>query len=120
MNSKEFKKELKNIMPGYKWTIHRPGPYLKGFGSEYIGATGIQTAGYNRMSTLQVIKYKTDGGLKYEVKSSGFGKNDPWLSENTDTTLARALRGLQDHYERTASNYRYHALAIENGRKKKD
>lgn len=118
MNSKDFRKELQKIMPGYKWTIHRPTNYLKGFVVEYIGATGIQTAGYNRMSTLQVIKRETDGGIQYEVKSSGFGKNAPWLSTNTDTTLASALMGLQDHYERTAANYSSHAYALKKGREK--
>ena len=40
----------------------------------------------------------------------------PWLHENTDGTLARALRGLQDHYEGTAATYRSHAEAMKLGR----
>ena len=30
--------------------------------------------------------------------------------------LARALRGLQEHYERTAATYRSHAAAMQQGR----
>ena len=116
MNSNKFRKELIKIMPGYKWTIHRS--FSKN--SNYISATGIQSAGYNRLSTLEVTRRERPkpNGVEYEVKSSGFGTNSLWLSECTDGTLARALRGLQDHYETMASNYSAHAGALEYARKK--
>ena len=114
MNSAKFRKELQKIMPGYKWTVHRqtfPS-------SNYISATGIQIAGYNRTSTLQVTRRIQDDQIEYEAKSAGYGLQAPWLSEYTDGTLARALRGLQEHYENKASTYSGHAGSLEFARKK--
>ena len=112
MNSNKFRKELLKIMPGYKWTVHRADEP-----DRYIDATGIQSAGFNRMSTLFVIRRDRGDGVEYEVKSSGFGKNAAWLAERTDGTLARALRGLQTHYKYMASEYSRHANDLELGRK---
>ena len=116
MNSNEFRKELEKIMPGYRWTVHHNR--LKD--SPYISATGIQSSGFNRLSTLYVHRWEKDANVAYDVKSAGFGKNAPWLSEYTDGTLARALRGLQDHYEAMAQNYSSHAGALEYARKGKN
>lgn len=117
MNQKEFRKELKKIMPGYKWTIHRPFIYSD-IPHKYLRATGTQSSGFNRLSTLEVIKrQKDDDCFEYEVRSTGFGLRACWLSEYTDGTLARALRGLQDHYERMATEYSSHAMALQRGRK---
>lgn len=114
MNSTEFRKELMKIMPGYKWTVHT-GIGLEGF----LSATGIQSAGFNRLSTLQVYRRDGDCRVEYEVKSSGFGKNSPWLSTYTDGTLARALRGLQNHYRYMASLYSNHEWSLQGARKPK-
>ena len=100
-------------MPGYKWTVHR-----KRFkDSNHLSATGIQTAGFNRLSTLEVVVIWKGDVLEYDATSSGFGLNAPWLSTNKDATLARALRGLQEHYEIMADNYSRHASDLEGGRK---
>lgn len=115
MNSKKFREELKKIMPGYKWTVHRSR-----WPERFLEATGIQTAGFNRMSTLRVIRRKIgdeDADLYYVVKSSGFSLNAPWLGECKDITLARALRGLQDYYTNMADKYFSHASDLEGGRK---
>lgn len=114
MNSNGLRKELVKIMPGYKWTVHRKlWPELS-----YNSATGIQTAGFNRTSTLHVTRREKEDGVEYEVKSSGSGKGSPWLSEHTAGTLARALRGLQDHYKDMASNYSNHYRCLQVGRGK--
>lgn len=120
MNSNKFRAELVKIMPGYKWTVHRPSVYDLGEDKKptYLKATGVQTAGFNRLSTLQVVKREKGGNVEYEAKSSGFGSTSPWLSEYTDGTLARALRGLQTHYEHMAQKYGGHAASLESGRKK--
>lgn len=113
MNSNGFRKELMKIMPGYTWTIHRsfkPGCYLF--------ATGIQSAGFNRLSTLAVIRRDRDNRVEYEVKTAGFGRRAPWLSTYTDGTLARALRGLQDYYDTMADEYSNHAGYLKYARKK--
>ena len=115
MNSAKFRKELINIMPRYVWTVHRI-PY---FAEHHLSATGIQSSGFNRLSTLKVTKFENkDGEIGYDVKTAGFGKKAPWLSTYTDKTLARALRGLQNHYEIMAREYSKHAGALEFARKK--
>lgn len=55
--------------------------------------------------------------MTYTAKSSGYGTRAPWLHENKAGTLARALRGLQDHMKRTASTYRIHASSLQYGRR---
>jgi len=111
MNSTGFRAELQKIMPGYKWTVHKSyNP------TGYLSATGIQSSGFNRLSTLLVNRRVEGGEAEYTVMSAGFGGNAPWLSEHSDGTLARALRGLQDYYEAMASTYRVHAIDLQNGR----
>lgn len=109
----DFRKELTRIMPGYKWTVHKSDDENR------LEATGIQTSGFNRLSTLSV-KRKLDrhghGITTYHVQSSGFGRRSPWLSWHEDTTLARALRGLQEYYETQANLYRSHAAHLQHGR----
>lgn len=114
MKAAEFRKELLKIMPGYNWTVHKSDT------ESYIDATGIKTAGFNRLSTLHVARRENIGrtvGIRYEVKSSGFGLRSPWLSTAEDGTLARALRKLQTHYEETSRNYGAHGRDLESARK---
>lgn len=115
MNSTEFRVELVKIMPGYDWTVHKP----LSKDATYFCATGIQTSGFNRLSTLEVMRRDKSGVVEYEVKSSGFGKRSPWLSTSKDGTLARALRNLQSHYEAVGRNYLGHAQDLQNGRPRK-
>lgn len=110
MNANEFRKELVKIMQGYDWTVHQTK--AEGF----LNATGMQTSGFNRLSTLSVVRRERDGKAGYEVKSAGFGLRARWLHTNEDGTLARALRGLQDHYEAMAAEYRSHAERLNRGR----
>lgn len=103
MNSTEFRKELVKIMPGYKWTVQRSlCPE-----SKQLSATGIQTSGFNRLTTLNVVRREkpTTATVEYEVKYSGYGKNAPWLSEHNGGTLARALRSMQEFYEAMLRTY---------------
>ncbi|WP_140419311.1 hypothetical protein [Sphingobium sp. Z007] len=112
MDTKAFRAMLAKIMPGYSWTVHRATK-----GATCLTATGIQTSGFNRLSTLQVT-YSTDSkGDWYKARSAGFGKRAPWLHENGDLTLALALRGLQDHYQYMAAAYDGHARALQGARR---
>ena len=121
MNSKEFRADLEKIMPGYMWTVHqnRTGKWLR---EKYpdtpvvLTATGIQSSGSNRLSTLEVERQEHGGEVTYTARSSGYGTRAPWLHEHKDDTLARALRGLQTHYEAMASKYSSHAGALKVGR----
>ena len=114
MNSKEFRAELVKIMPGYNWTVHKSS-----IPEEWLEATGTQSSGSNRQSTLSVVRVEREGQQPfYEAKSSGYGVRENWLYTNKDGTLARALRGLQDHYEARASTYRSHANDLQKGRGK--
>jgi len=120
MNSKAFRAELVKIMPGYNWTVHKPRKSYSGVPSETkrLEASGIMSSGSNRLSTLCVIRVEREAkNPYYEVKSSGFGVRAPWLHTHRDGTLARALRGLQDHYEYMANKYRGHAASLEYARK---
>lgn len=108
----DFRKELVKTMPGYKWTVH------KGFGPDVFDATGIKSSGFNRLSTLSVVRRPCKwGGVEYEVKSAGFGTRARWLHTNVDGTLVRALRGLQEHYEATANAYHIAAAHLQSARK---
>lgn len=97
-------------LPGYDWTVHQTKA------DEYLSATGTQSSGFNRLSTLSVSRRERDENIRYEAKSAGFGLHARWLHTNEGGTLARALRGLQDHYESTANTYRGHAEALKLGR----
>jgi hypothetical protein len=78
------------------------------------------SSGFNRLSTLNVLKRKFGKGdvIEYEVKSYGFGKRAPWLSSATRSTLAQALRALQEHYEHMAATYGGNARDLRDARKK--
>lgn len=104
MKASEFRAELVKIMPGYKWTVH------SGRSSDRVLiATGTQSSGSNRLSTLRVERrenYAASGHPLYEAKSAGYGKKAPWVHTATGRSLARALRDLQDHYKHKAASYR--------------
>jgi hypothetical protein len=113
MSPKEFRAELVKIMPGYAWTVH------KSSSDALLKATGTQSSGFNRLSTLLVERrdnYAGRGFPWYEVKSAGFGLRAPFLGTNSDRTLARSLRGLQQHYETMAATYAGHARALQSAR----
>jgi hypothetical protein len=113
MNGNAFRAELVKIMPGYSWTVHRhPKDAVR------MTATGIQSSGFNRLSTLRVTRSEVGGQVWYTAKSAGHGLRAKWLHENGDGTLARALRGLQEHYERAASTYHSHAARLREARRK--
>lgn len=105
-----FRDELLKIMPGYHWTVHKSRSDAR------LEATGTRSSGSNRLSTLSVVRTERDGVVTYESKSAGYGLHAKWLHRNEDGTLARSLRGLQDHYEMTANTYRAHANALAVGR----
>ena len=121
MNSKEFRAELEKIMPGYSWTVQRsiagrlPKALTEGL-PQVLSATGIQSSGFNRLSTLKVVRTDLDGRVTYSAKSAGYGSKACWLHEHKDGTLARALRGLQEHYRRNAVIYCSHERALKAGR----
>ncbi|WP_313004807.1 hypothetical protein [Brevundimonas sp.] len=108
----DFRKELVKIMPGYDWTVHRQSKHFP----ELLEATGIKSSGFNRLSTLAVSRRERLVGVEYEAKSAGFGTRAPWLHTNRDGTLARTLRGLQQHYEQTAATFYGHAAALQSSR----
>ena len=110
--AKEFRLELEKIMPGYQWTVSRQHI------DTCLNATGIQSSGFNRLSTLQINRREHDDCHQlYEVLSAGNGTKTPWLNSAEGKTLASALRSLQDIYESEAAKYRNHASALERGRK---
>lgn len=112
MDATAFRKALVKIMPGYSWTVHRAAK-----GATRIVATGTQSSGFNRLSTLEVTYKGTNKGDWFTARSAGYGLRASWLHENGDVTLARALRGLQDHYRNMAATYGGHERALESARR---
>lgn len=111
MSGAEFRKELLKIMPGYSWTVHRTTDAV------FLKATGIQSSGFNRLSTLRVERFARDPNrVEYTVKSAGYGTKSPWAQTVTARTLARAFRCLQDHYLKKASYYAGLAGSLQAGR----
>jgi len=83
-------------------------------------ATGIQSAGFNRTSTLQVERRDKDGAVMYEVCVAGYGMRGPWLETTKGwSTLARALRHLQERCEAVERLYRSSVFAMQSARTKK-
>lgn len=110
MKAKDFRAELVKRMPGYKWTIRR------GRSGPVMTATGSQSSGSNRTSTLEVRRTEKDGKVVYAVRSAGYGLKAEWLASAENRTLASALRDLQDHYGQMAGLYESHRAAMELGR----
>lgn len=110
MNSADFRKELVKAMPGFNWTVHRASGGLR------LAATGTQSSGFNRLATIEVTRTDKNDRVWYEAKSRGYGKSGPWAHANGDLTLARALRGLQQYYERKANVFRGLATTLQNAR----
>lgn len=111
LQAKDFRAKLVKIMPGYNWTVHRASK-----GATKLVATGTRSSGFNRLSTLEVSWTRNDHGDWFEARSAGYGLRAPWLGKNGDVTLARALRGLQEHYVRKSNTYHSHAQALANAR----
>jgi hypothetical protein len=109
-NSAEFRKELLKIMPGYSWTVHKTSS------PERLTATGTQSSGFNRLSTLQVTRTEKGASPWYSVRSAAHGTKSPWAAEVGNVTLARALRDLQTLYQRKSANFRALAQSLEAGR----
>lgn len=110
MTPAEFRKELVKIMPGYSWTVHKSSSVA------HLEATGIKSSGFNRLSTLCVVRQDRDGVVQYEAKSAGSGTRSPFLHASTGSTLARALRELQVFYEQQAAKYAGHGNALKSAR----
>lgn len=115
MNSTQFRAELLKIMPGYSWTVHRTDSDSR------LVATGAQSSGFNRLSTLHVTrKEREKGEVRYEAKSAGNGLKSPWEHTAEGRTLAQALRQLQQHYDALAASNRALANALQRGRNAAD
>lgn len=110
----DFRTELVKIMPGYSWTVHRAAK-----GASKLSATGVQSSGFNRLSTLRVERSMERDAPWYTAKSAGFGMRARFNAEIGDRTLARALRGLQEHYTRTSNEYHSLAARLQTGRVEK-
>lgn len=107
----KFRAKLSQLLPGYSWTVHKAAK-----GATKLVATGTQSSGFNRLSTLEVTWSARDDGDWYDARSAGYGLRAPWLCKNGDVTLARCIRGLQDQYRNTAATYAAHERALQIGR----
>ena len=106
----DFRNELKKLLPGYNWTVH------KGTSSEFQ-ASGIQSAGFNRLSTIEVNRFKTTAW--YKTFGYGYGTRVNSLGTSSGATLAQAIRSLQEGLENMGSKLLGLAGSIEAARKTK-
>lgn len=113
----KFRAELNARMPLYKWTVHTQDK-----GCRHLLATGIQTSGFNRLSTLEVARVEhnlaSGSTVEYIVKSAGFGAKAAWEAQMNRSTLASALRALQDYYAAQARHFSALENALQYGRGK--
>ena len=77
--SREFRGALKKAMPGYSWTVHRASK-----SAVVLTATGTQSSVFNRLSTLEVKRFESDGRVTYEARSAGYGLHAKWLHAHAD------------------------------------
>jgi len=106
----KFRLALKKIMPGYQWTIKKSSH------PDYIVAEGIQSSGFNRLSSLDIARIISRDGVYYLSKLYGFGRRATLIAENKDTTLARSLRNLQAHCEGQEQKWRAAVSYLKQGR----
>ncbi len=111
MNSADFRKELLAVMPGYKWTIHKSSNPTR-----YLAATGTKSSGYNRLSTLHIVRSENDGTARYEAKLAGYGTKSPIECDTCGGTLKRALRRLQSSCEQKERHFGHLANQIQTAR----
>jgi len=109
-NTDDFRKQLNKLLPGYKWTVHRTNSKL------IISATGIQSSGFNRLSTLEVTGRPKNPW--FEMAGYGYGKRSSVMGRGCGSTLAQAIRGLQDFYAHQKGVYASLELALEEARRK--
>lgn len=114
MSEKEFREDLRKLMPGYKWVVHKAGKR-----AVILIATGTRSSGSNRLCTVKVQMTNRDNAPAwYQVWSAPYGTKTPWAGEGYGTTMARAFRSLQDHYVRRAAKYNSLANSLQAGRSK--
>jgi len=106
--SDDFRKELTKLLPGYKWTVHRT------ISTRVMSATGIQSSGFNRLSTIEVMRRHE--APWYEVAGYGYGAKSGVMGRSAGSTLARAIRGLQDFYAGMRGKYSALESAISEAR----
>lgn len=104
-----FRDDLKNVLPGYNWTVHKPHMV-----TETLVATGIQSSGFNRLSTIEVQSNKE--GNWFKAKISGFGTKSPWTCECLGKTLKQVIRNLQEYLEHQERFYGSLAESVKNAR----
>lgn len=116
----KFRDELKKLLPGYKWTVHKPNAFFESTPEivSDLTAEGIISSGMNRMSTIEVRRIEGKSGTEYTARSAGYGKRSRWLGEEKGATLAQSVRALQSYHEIWEREHSAHAGYIKNARGK--
>lgn len=117
-----FRNELVKLMPGYRWTVNLSRSVWMP-DSSWFTATGIQSSGSNRLSTLEVTRREEKGSVSsYEAQSSGYGVGARWLTDMPmcGDTLAQSIRCLQRYYEGQRDTYAGAASDLQGARQKKE
>lgn len=118
MNANEFRQELVQVMPGYRWTVHEatPAGIKRATGTTVVvSSNGIVLF----TPTLEVERRENYAASVRPLYSVRFAlrADAPFLSEFRAATFTEALQGLQDQYQKTADTYQAHAQALASGRR---
>lgn len=105
-----LRKDLEKILPGYKWTASRHAS------PDFQTATGIQSSGFNRLSTLVVVR-RCRPHSYYEITGYGYGTRGAEMGRVAGLTVVQAVRELQTHYERMSGKYAALERALAEARK---
>lgn len=82
-----FRDELKKRMPGFAWTVRKVSGE----------AVGTQSSGSNRTATLIVRRRCYNGEVVgYDATFYGYGLKSAAIASSGGTTVAQALRNLQN------------------------
>lgn len=117
-----FRNELVKLMPGYRWTVNHLSRTVFCKDACWITATGIQSSGSNRLSTVEVVRCENATEVSYESQSAGYGVGSRWLTDQPvwGATLAQSLRRLQEYYETQRNTYAGAAAYLQGARQKKE
>lgn len=125
----EFKADLERVMPGFKWTVHKPSSLLRWDeptkmhvkvtlaekDAHRMTATGTKSSGFNRVATIEAT-YLANILRPFEVVVFGYGCRGPKIMAGVGKTVPQAFRDAQSKCEERAQFFGHGASLLKQGR----